>query len=257
MREIARGDTGSVAFMIDQSHNVEGKIDAMLQSVMNIQTAYAKALLVDEDRLAAAQGEGTCSAHTASCSRRSRQTSADPGPSPRRGRRGRRPVAAFRADAARDARPRGERGDGALRPSERYASGERRSSPQSRQRGRTMTQRSAFVLEVRPERIEEYVEAHRDVWPEMLDALRRRASGTTPSSGTATGCSATSNPTISRPRRGSWQSRTSRRVAGRDGRAPRGPRAERRRSRPRGDLPARLVCSPAIMCILGSIAVVQ
>ncbi len=34
--------------MIDQSHNVEGKIDAMLQSVMNIQAAYAKALLVDE-----------------------------------------------------------------------------------------------------------------------------------------------------------------------------------------------------------------
>ena len=44
--------------MIDQSHNVEGKIDAMVQSVMNIQTAYAKALLVDEDRLAAAQAEG-------------------------------------------------------------------------------------------------------------------------------------------------------------------------------------------------------
>jgi L-rhamnose mutarotase len=36
-----------------------------------------------------------------------------------------------------------------------------------------MTQRSAFVLEVRPERIDEYVEAHRTVWPEMLDALRR------------------------------------------------------------------------------------
>jgi len=35
-----------------------------------------------------------------------------------------------------------------------------------------MTQRSAFVLEVRPDRIEEYVEAHRNVWPEMLDALR-------------------------------------------------------------------------------------
>jgi L-rhamnose isomerase/sugar isomerase len=59
MREIARADaTESVAFMIDQSHNVEGKIDAMMQSVMNIQTAYAKALLVDEDRLAAAQAEG-------------------------------------------------------------------------------------------------------------------------------------------------------------------------------------------------------
>ncbi len=35
-----------------------------------------------------------------------------------------------------------------------------------------MTQRSAFVLKVRPERIDEYVEAHRAVWPEMLDALR-------------------------------------------------------------------------------------
>jgi L-rhamnose mutarotase len=35
-----------------------------------------------------------------------------------------------------------------------------------------MTQRSAFVLKVRPDRIDEYVEAHRAVWPEMLDALR-------------------------------------------------------------------------------------
>jgi L-rhamnose mutarotase len=35
-----------------------------------------------------------------------------------------------------------------------------------------VTQRSAFVLRVRPERIEEYVRAHREVWPEMLDALR-------------------------------------------------------------------------------------
>jgi L-rhamnose mutarotase len=35
-----------------------------------------------------------------------------------------------------------------------------------------MTQRSAFVLKVRPERIDEYVEAHRAVWPEMLEALR-------------------------------------------------------------------------------------
>jgi L-rhamnose isomerase/sugar isomerase len=59
MCEIAKG-TGAenVAFMIDQSHNIEGKIDAMVQSVMNIQTAYAKALLVDEDRLADAQAHG-------------------------------------------------------------------------------------------------------------------------------------------------------------------------------------------------------
>jgi L-rhamnose mutarotase len=35
-----------------------------------------------------------------------------------------------------------------------------------------MTQRTGFVLHVRPERIDEYIEAHDNVWPEMLDALR-------------------------------------------------------------------------------------
>jgi L-rhamnose isomerase/sugar isomerase len=59
MREVAVSDApDDIAFMIDQSHNVEGKIDAMIQSVMNVQTAYAKALLVDEERLAARQREG-------------------------------------------------------------------------------------------------------------------------------------------------------------------------------------------------------
>ena len=36
-----------------------------------------------------------------------------------------------------------------------------------------MTERSAFVLRIRPDKIDEYVEAHRSVWPELLDALRR------------------------------------------------------------------------------------
>jgi L-rhamnose isomerase / sugar isomerase len=59
MREIAGApERDGLAFMIDQSHNVEGKIDAMIQSVMNIQTAYAKALLVDQARLAETQAEG-------------------------------------------------------------------------------------------------------------------------------------------------------------------------------------------------------
>jgi L-rhamnose mutarotase len=35
-----------------------------------------------------------------------------------------------------------------------------------------MTQRSGFVLRVKPDRVDEYVEAHREVWPEMLAALR-------------------------------------------------------------------------------------
>jgi L-rhamnose isomerase/sugar isomerase len=48
----------AIAFMIDQSHNVEGKVDAMIQSVVNIQIAYAKALLVDRERLGEAQRAG-------------------------------------------------------------------------------------------------------------------------------------------------------------------------------------------------------
>ena len=51
-RDPATSETAeAIAFMIDQSHNVEGKIDAMIQSVVNIQTAYAKALLVDRPKL--------------------------------------------------------------------------------------------------------------------------------------------------------------------------------------------------------------
>src|SRR5262249_22217766 len=39
--EIVRADSSDIALMIDQSHNVEGKIGAMIQSVVNVQTAYA------------------------------------------------------------------------------------------------------------------------------------------------------------------------------------------------------------------------
>jgi L-rhamnose isomerase / sugar isomerase len=43
---------------IDQSHNVEPKVEAMVLSVVNLQEAYAKALLVDRDALRAAQEAG-------------------------------------------------------------------------------------------------------------------------------------------------------------------------------------------------------
>ena len=43
---------------IDQSHNVEAKVEAMTLSVVNLQEAYAKALLVDRGALAAAQQAG-------------------------------------------------------------------------------------------------------------------------------------------------------------------------------------------------------
>jgi L-rhamnose isomerase/sugar isomerase len=51
-------DTGrepDLAYMIDQSHNLKGKIEAMLQTVCIAQELYAKAALVDHDALATAQ----------------------------------------------------------------------------------------------------------------------------------------------------------------------------------------------------------
>ncbi|HEX4702153.1 MAG TPA: L-rhamnose isomerase [Pseudonocardiaceae bacterium] len=47
-----------IAFMLDQCHNIEPKIPAQIRSVMNVQEATAKALLVDTDALAAAQSAG-------------------------------------------------------------------------------------------------------------------------------------------------------------------------------------------------------
>ncbi|MFF3846824.1 L-rhamnose isomerase [Streptomyces sp. NPDC002328] len=48
----------NVAFMLDQCHNIEAKIPAIIRSVMNVQEATAKALLVDRAALAAAQASG-------------------------------------------------------------------------------------------------------------------------------------------------------------------------------------------------------
>jgi L-rhamnose isomerase/sugar isomerase len=62
LREVAaagalRREAG-VAFMLDQCHNIEPKIPAQIRSVMNVQEATAKALLVDAAALAAAQQAG-------------------------------------------------------------------------------------------------------------------------------------------------------------------------------------------------------
>ncbi len=50
--------TDRVAYMIDQSFNIESKIEGMLLSVTNLQEALAKALLVDRTALAAARAAG-------------------------------------------------------------------------------------------------------------------------------------------------------------------------------------------------------
>ncbi|MGS2616121.1 L-rhamnose isomerase [Micromonospora sp. LZ34] len=47
-----------IAFMLDQCHNIEPKIPAVIRSVMNVQEATAKALLVDHEALRAAQAAG-------------------------------------------------------------------------------------------------------------------------------------------------------------------------------------------------------
>jgi L-rhamnose isomerase/sugar isomerase len=47
-----------VNFMLDQCHNIEPKIPAQIRSVMNVQEATAKALLVDRAALSAARREG-------------------------------------------------------------------------------------------------------------------------------------------------------------------------------------------------------
>ncbi|MEI5524901.1 L-rhamnose isomerase [Streptomyces brasiliscabiei] len=60
MYEVVRGGgfTPEVAFMLDQCHNIEAKIPAIIRSVMNVQEATAKALLVDRGALAVAQRDG-------------------------------------------------------------------------------------------------------------------------------------------------------------------------------------------------------
>ena len=62
LREIVRADAlrpdSGVTFMLDQCHNLEDKIPGEIRSVMNVQEATAKALLVDREALTAAQLAG-------------------------------------------------------------------------------------------------------------------------------------------------------------------------------------------------------
>jgi len=62
LHEVVRADAlrpaAGVAFMLDQCHNIEPKIPAQIRSVLNVQEATAKALLVDAPALAAAQQAG-------------------------------------------------------------------------------------------------------------------------------------------------------------------------------------------------------
>ena len=58
--ELVEAEEGGarIDYMIDQAHNIEPKLEAMILSVTNLQEAYAKALLVDREALREAQGTG-------------------------------------------------------------------------------------------------------------------------------------------------------------------------------------------------------
>jgi L-rhamnose isomerase/sugar isomerase len=52
---LAQANSRDVVYMLDQCHNIEPKLPAVIRSVMNLQEAMAKALLVDVPALRAAQ----------------------------------------------------------------------------------------------------------------------------------------------------------------------------------------------------------
>lgn len=54
----AHRPASGVNFMLDQCHNIEEKIPGQIRSVLNVEQALAKALLVDRDALAVAQRAG-------------------------------------------------------------------------------------------------------------------------------------------------------------------------------------------------------
>jgi L-rhamnose isomerase / sugar isomerase len=60
--EVVRGggldESSEVAFMLDQCHNIEEKIPGQIRSVLNVQEMTARALLVDDTALHAAQRDG-------------------------------------------------------------------------------------------------------------------------------------------------------------------------------------------------------
>jgi L-rhamnose isomerase / sugar isomerase len=58
VKAAALGPESGVAFMLDQCHNIEPRIPGQIRSVMNVQEAVAKALLVDTPALEAAQRAG-------------------------------------------------------------------------------------------------------------------------------------------------------------------------------------------------------
>src|SRR5258708_84041 len=53
--EFQAGERADIAYMVDQSHNLKGKIEAMIQTVQTAEELFAKASIVDHEKLARCQ----------------------------------------------------------------------------------------------------------------------------------------------------------------------------------------------------------
>jgi L-rhamnose isomerase / sugar isomerase len=104
------GRAPDIAFMVDQSHNLKPKIEEMIQTVVTGQELYAKAALVDHERLASAQSKAEL-IDAEETLKRAFRADVEPAIVEWRGVRGlaEDPLAAFRASGYR-ARIEGERG---------------------------------------------------------------------------------------------------------------------------------------------------
>jgi L-rhamnose isomerase/sugar isomerase len=76
-RELVASRAEGVDYMIDQSHNLKPKIEAMIQTVVFLQGAFARALLVPEKELAQAQAAGDI-VHAEGLLQRAFQTDVEP-----------------------------------------------------------------------------------------------------------------------------------------------------------------------------------
>ncbi len=111
------GRRADIAYMIDQSHNLKNKIEEMVQTAVTAQELYAKAVLVDHEKLAGYQAKGEL-IDAEECLKQAFST--DVRPALREWRRGKGlpedPLQAFRASGylERAARERGVKNQGAV-----------------------------------------------------------------------------------------------------------------------------------------------
>ena len=157
------GKRADIAYMIDQSHNLKGKIEAMIQTVTTAMELYAKAALVDHEKLAAVQQR--CALIDAeSCLKDAFSTDVRPVIREWAVSKGlpADPMDAFRQSGYLERITAETRAERTCRRFQltlrRVASG-------------TMP-RYAFKLRIRAEAIEEYEREHQRVWPELLAKLK-------------------------------------------------------------------------------------